>query len=94
MASDQKLNLDQAIARRFYSSIQFFLPDANQRLQLWKNIFNGQIKPAPSVDFQLLAEKYELSRTSIINVFRIEFWVNADFVAVMARLFRVLLAPY
>lgn len=70
MASNLKSNLDDAFNRRFQSIIYFPMPDARQRLQLWQNIFSGQIKPDPSLDLERLAEEYELSRASIANVFQ------------------------
>ncbi|MFK7937380.1 MAG: ATP-binding protein [Saprospiraceae bacterium] len=68
MAANQKSNIDAAFSRRFQSMIHFPLPDRSQRLRLWKNIFNCRIKPAADVDFNQLAEDYELSGGSIINI--------------------------
>lgn len=70
LASNLKSNIDEAFARRFQSIIYFPMPDKHQRLTLWNQFFSGQIKTEPSVDLSSIAEKYELSGGSAINVFR------------------------
>ena len=70
LSSTQKLNIDDAFLRRFQSVIHFPMPTASERLRIWQNIFSGQIKPDRSVDLEKLAEEYELSGGSIVNVFQ------------------------
>lgn len=70
LASNLKSNMDEAFSRRFQSTIFFPIPDQSQRLKLWKNIFSGQFKPEASIDLNKIAEDYELSGGSMINVLR------------------------
>lgn len=70
LASNLKANMDEAFTRRFQSTIYFAMPDASQRLALWRQFFTGQIRVAADVDLKLIAEKFELSGGSVVNVFR------------------------
>lgn len=70
LASNLKSNIDEAFSRRFQSIIYFPLPDKDQRLRLWNQFFEGEIKPEPGFDVCGLAGKYEISGGSAINVFR------------------------
>lgn len=70
LATNLKANIDDAFARRFQSVIYFPLPDAEQRLRLWKGILNGTNRLGTDVSFEPLAEEYELSGGAILNVAR------------------------
>lgn len=70
LATNLKMNIDQAFSRRFQSVIHFPLPDARQRLTLWKNVFSPHPILHPSVQLEPLAIKYELAGGSITNVLR------------------------
>ncbi|MEO1261789.1 MAG: ATP-binding protein [Bacteroidota bacterium] len=70
LASNLKSNIDEAFSRRFQSIIYFPMPDKFQRLKLWEKLYGGVIKLDPACDLKVLAEKYELSGGSMINVFR------------------------
>jgi ATPase family associated with various cellular activities (AAA) len=69
LASNLRSNIDEAFARRFQSMIYFPLPDAEQRLRLWR----GMLEPrrlAADVSLDEIAEHYELSGGAIANVLR------------------------
>lgn len=71
LATNLRSHLDDAFARRFQSMIHFAMPSPEQRLRLWEDNFVG--KPyglAADVDLRRLAQDYELSGGSIINVLR------------------------
>lgn len=70
LASNLKSNIDEAFARRFQAMIYFPMPTGKQRELLWNQLFVGDIQPCPSIDFAAIAEKYELSGGTVINVFR------------------------
>lgn len=70
LATNLKGNIDEAFARRFQAMINFKMPDAEQRLQLWKNAFANKPPLSDEVDLVELADKYELAGGSIINVLR------------------------
>lgn len=69
LASNLKSNIDDAFSRRFQSMIYFPIPDAEQRLQLWKNTFS-QCKLNKDANLPLVAEKYKLSGGAIANIVR------------------------
>ena len=71
LATNLRTHLDEAFARRFQSMIRFPIPNAAQRLQLWQDSFGD--KPfdlAEDVDFDKLANEYELAGGDIINILR------------------------
>ncbi len=68
LASNLSANIDEAFARRFQSAIYFPMPDAEQRLQIWRQTLNGQCPLSEDVRVTQLADDYELSAGAIINV--------------------------
>ena len=68
LASNLKSNIDEAFARRFQSTIYFPLPEPEERLRLWTNIFSNKTVLDNDVDFKKYAEKYELSGGALTNV--------------------------
>ncbi len=71
LATNQMAHLDEAFARRFQSAIRFPMPDAEARLRLWRESFQGHgFTLSPEVDFRALADRYELAGGAIINVLR------------------------
>ncbi|MCP4374415.1 MAG: ATP-binding protein, partial [Deltaproteobacteria bacterium] len=70
LASNMKSNLDEAFTRRFQSIIFFPMPKKRERYRLWKNAFSEKTKLEEKVSLSEIAEKYELSGGSIVNVIR------------------------
>ena len=68
LATNLNANIDDAFARRFQSTVYFPMPDAEQRLKLWKQVLNGKCRLAGDVQLEPLAEDYELSAAAITNV--------------------------
>ena len=68
LASNFKSNIDDAFIRRFQSIIHFPLPKAQERLLIWQKAFPPQAQLAKDVDFNNLAQRYELSGAEIMNV--------------------------
>lgn len=68
LATNLKINLDDAFARRFQSMIHFPMPDVNERYQLWENAFRHHLKPSSGTDLKKIAEKHVLAGGAIINV--------------------------
>ena len=68
LATNLKMNLDDAFARRFQSMIHFPMPGAAERLLLWGNAFRNHIALAEDADLKKIADKYVLSGGAIINV--------------------------
>jgi len=70
LATNLKANMDEAFTRRFQSMIHFNMPSAPQRLQLWRNAFDGVCALDADVDLAQLAQQHELAGGAIINVLR------------------------
>lgn len=68
LASNIKGNLDEAFLRRFHAVIHFPMPNSQERLKLWTKAIPQSI-PVESEDLLAdLAQAYELSGASIINI--------------------------
>lgn len=70
LATNLKGNLDEAFARRFQSMIYFPMPDAEERLRLWKGAFSQSSRLESAVDLERIAKEFELAGGAIINVVR------------------------
>jgi len=68
LASNLSANIDEAFARRFQTAIYFPMPDAEQRLRIWRQTLNGNCPLSKDVTLTKLADDYELSAGAIINV--------------------------
>lgn len=70
LASNFKVNIDEAFIRRFQSVIYFPLPSAAERLLLWKKTLpstDDQKRPSEA-DLSAIAKKYEITGAGIVNV--------------------------
>lgn len=70
LATNLKDNMDDAFTRRFQSIINFKMPSPSERYQLWQNAFTGVCSLSSEIDLHNIAETYELTGGSIINVLR------------------------
>lgn len=60
-------NFDEAFRRRITYMIHFPMPDETLREQIWRNVFPKEAPLDTGIDFQLLAENFELSGAAIRN---------------------------
>jgi hypothetical protein len=70
LASNIKTNIDDAFLRRFHSVVHFPTPKPAERLRLWKNAFSPKAQLRDDVDLGKIAEKYDLTGGTIMNVVR------------------------
>ena len=70
LTSNLKANIDDAFIRRFQSVIPFPMPKPAERLRLWRNAYSPKAVLENRVDLQAVAEKYDLSGGTIMNVVR------------------------
>jgi hypothetical protein len=70
LSTNMKSNIDEAFARRFQNVIHFPVPDAAQREKLWHNSFSVKTTFEKDMDLREIAEKYDLTGGSIINIVR------------------------
>ena len=70
LASNLKSNIDEAFSRRFQSTVYFPMPEPEERLTLWKNIFEKTDVDNREENFEYFAENYELAGGALTNVAR------------------------
>jgi hypothetical protein len=68
LASNYKSNLDRAFTRRFHAMVPFPMPDVKERYLIWQKTLPTSFQLAPDVNFIDLAQRYELSGASILNI--------------------------
>ena len=68
LASNLKSNIDEAFLRRFQSIVHFPMPNATERLQIWKKVCPSVFKLEEGNMLSVVAKKYKLSGAAIINV--------------------------
>jgi len=62
--------LDKALDRRIDIAVEFPMPDAGLRREIFRRLVPPQAPLAKDVDFEVLAKRYALSGGSILNVVR------------------------
>ena len=67
LATNKPVDLDPAMERRLSMKVYFPMPDANQRLNLWKALMPDFVSLAPDVDLEYLADRYLFSGGLIKN---------------------------
>ena len=68
LATNYYQNFDEAFKRRLQFVLEFPLPDAAQRLELWQKAFPAAAPLASDADLPWLAERFELSGSNIRNI--------------------------
>ena len=68
LASNMYDNMDKALARRLQSIIHFQKPQPRERLRIWSNAFSTECEPPNKEELERIAQQYELSGGSIMNV--------------------------
>lgn len=70
LASNFKDNMDEAFIRRFQCMVWFPMPKPKERKKIWEASFSPKTPLHESVDLDIIAQQYEMSGGSIINVIR------------------------
>jgi len=68
LASNLKNNIDNAFLRRLQSLIHFPMPGKNERFELWQKGFSKAVEMENKINLSSIAEEYELSGGTIINI--------------------------
>lgn len=68
LATNLSKNLDEAFSRRMHYVVEFPLPNAMHREQLWRGMFPAKAPVSDDVDFKFLAEQFPLPGGDIRNV--------------------------
>jgi hypothetical protein len=70
LTSNIKTNIDDAFIRRFHSVVYFPMPQPTERLRIWQNAFSPKTELEEIIDLDTVADKYDLSGGTIMNVVR------------------------
>lgn len=70
LSSNLKHNIDEASMRRLQNVIYFAPPSLAQRRLLWKRMFEDNFKLEKNIDFDKLAEEYELTGGELSEILR------------------------
>ncbi|NRD73473.1 ATP-binding protein [Shewanella sp. VB17] len=68
LSTNFKSNLDDAFLRRFHGVVEFMIPDAHLRLQLWQKAWSDSTLLAADIDLQSLAQQFEFTPSQINNI--------------------------
>ena len=68
LTTNRRRDLDEAFVRRLQFAIDFSLPDAAQRAQIWGAIWPAQTPLADDVDLKVVADRFALSGGHIRNI--------------------------
>ena len=70
LTSNIKTNIDDAFLRRFHCIVNFPMPKPTERLRIWRNAFSPKAVMEKIVALDAVADKYDLSGGTIMNVVR------------------------
>lgn len=68
LATNLRSALDDAFTRRLHFMVEFPFPQASERKLIWQTLFPASVPQAADIDFELLANRYELAGGNIRNV--------------------------
>jgi SpoVK/Ycf46/Vps4 family AAA+-type ATPase len=68
LTTNMKQNIDDAFVRRLRFVVEFALPDAAERLRIWRKAFPPEAPVAPGVDVAVLARRLPIAGGSIQNI--------------------------
>ncbi|MGW5366316.1 AAA family ATPase [Actinopolymorpha pittospori] len=78
LATNLRVNLDEAFTRRLDLLVEFPLPDELDRLRLWRRCFGTAVPLAADVDVEYAAKAFEMSGGDIRNVALSAAYLAAD----------------
>jgi hypothetical protein len=78
LATNLRLNMDEAFARRLDLVVDFPKPEGTERLRLWRHLLGHSLPLDETVDVEFLAQAFELSGGDIRNVAVTAAYLAAD----------------
>ena len=78
LATNLRLNIDDAFARRLDVTVDFPKPKAAERLRLWVHLVGRHLPLDDTVDLPFLAESFDIAGGSIRNVVVTAAFLAAD----------------
>jgi SpoVK/Ycf46/Vps4 family AAA+-type ATPase len=68
LATNLRKNIDEAFVRRLQFTIEFPFPNVAERRRLWEVVWPSETPRDPAIDFDGLAERYEITGGSVRNI--------------------------
>ncbi len=68
LASNFRRNMDEAFLRRMHFCVDFPLPEAAERLEIWRRVLPPELPRAADIDLPALAERFQLAGGNIRNI--------------------------
>jgi SpoVK/Ycf46/Vps4 family AAA+-type ATPase len=67
LATNLKMNLDEAFLRRLHFAVDFPMPNETHRRLIWQKAFPPEAPVAPDIDWDFLARQFKISGGNIKN---------------------------
>jgi SpoVK/Ycf46/Vps4 family AAA+-type ATPase len=68
LATNLKANLDDAFTRRIQFAVDFPFPKELDRLRIWQTLFPPDVPRDPTLNLELMAERFDLAGGNIRNI--------------------------
>ncbi len=78
LATNLKMNLDEAFLRRLHFVIDFPMPEEDDRLRIWKSTIPAQLPLGDDVDLAFLAKQLKIAGGNIRNIVLAAAFLAAD----------------
>jgi hypothetical protein len=78
LATNARQHLDEAFIRRMHIAVDFPQPSPHDRLQIWQKCLPAPAPRAVDLDFEFLAERFELTGASIRSIALTAAYLAAD----------------
>jgi len=76
LATNLRKNMDEAFARRMHFTVEFPMPEEEDRLRIWRGVFPGEAPLSKDTDLNFMARQFKISGGNIKNIA-----LNAAFLA-------------
>jgi SpoVK/Ycf46/Vps4 family AAA+-type ATPase len=68
LATNFRKNMDEAFVRRLHHTVDFPLPNVEDRLRIWRTVWPAATPLSPECDFEALARRHEITGGHIRNI--------------------------
>jgi len=68
LATNLRKNIDEAFSRRMHFTLEFPIPDEDDRKRIWQNIFPAEAPLDTDIDFNFLSRQFQITGGNIKNI--------------------------
>ena len=68
LATNLSKNVDEAFLRRLHFAVSFPVPEKDERLRIWRQVFPTEAPIGEDVDFEFLARRLKIAGANIRNI--------------------------